>query len=376
MKNKKRILFVNTYYLAFLDEFYKQNINIQKLNYEHLKQKLMAQLFGSSNFYSSSLNKNNWNANELIINDWNLQSKWASEHKIKIQKEENSFLRFIPESLKNILNLQKWVKKILFEQIKYYKPDVLYICNLSILNKTDMDELKKHVKLIVGQIASPISIYISTLKQYDLLISSLPNYVKDFQKNGIKSEYLAWCVDKSIFNKVRTNQRKYNVVYIGGLTPHHKKGNKLLEKILQDVNVDVWGYAVNLLPPNSIIKKHYHGTCWGIEMYKTFAASKIVINRHIDVANNYANNMRMFEATAMGALLMTDNNRGLDNFFVDGKEVVTYNSPDDLVQKIKYYLENEKERNKIAQSGQKKTLKYHNYEIRMKELDKILRKYL
>ena len=82
MKNKKRILFANTYYPAFLEEFYKQNINIQKLNYDHLKQKLMAQLFGSSDFYSSSLNKNNWNANELIINDWNLQSKWASEHNI------------------------------------------------------------------------------------------------------------------------------------------------------------------------------------------------------------------------------------------------------------------------------------------------------
>jgi spore maturation protein CgeB len=84
----------------------------------------------------------------------------------------------------------------------------------------------------------------------------------------------------------------------------------------------------------------------------------------------------MFEATGMGALLITDSKKNMDEFFKSGSEVITYKSAEDLTAKIKYYLKNEKERLKIAKSGQKRTLKDHTYKKRMIELDKILRKYI
>ena len=45
---------------------------------------------------------------------------------------------------------------------------------------------------------------------------------------------------------------------------------------------------------------------WGLDMYRALARSKITINRHINVAENNANNMRLFEATGTGSLLITD----------------------------------------------------------------------
>ena len=40
-------------------------------------------------------------------------------------------------------------------------------------------------------------------------------------------------------------------------------------------------------------------------MYKILGRSKISFNRHINTAENNANNMRLYEATGMGSLLLT-----------------------------------------------------------------------
>ena len=59
-------------------------------------------------------------------------------------------------------------------------------------------------------------------------------------------------------------------------------------------------------------------------MYRVLARSKIALNRHIDVAEDHANNMRLYEATGVGTFLITDAKRNLSELFEPGEEVVTY----------------------------------------------------
>ena len=58
----------------------------------------------------------------------------------------------------------------------------------------------------------------------------------------------------------------------------------------------------------------------------------------------------------------------LNDLFKVGKEVIEYTDTKDLVKKIKYYLDHEDERIKIARAGQTRTLKEHSYENRMREI--------
>lgn len=106
-------------------------------------------------------------------------------------------------------------------------------------------------------------------------------------------------------------------------------------------------------------------------MFKILAQSKIVINRHTQkiekhYASKYANNMRLYEATGMGALLITDFKESFGDLFEVGKEVEIYHSLEELSEKINYYSQHDKEREKIAQAGQKRTLKDHTYQVRAK----------
>jgi spore maturation protein CgeB len=81
--------------------------------------------------------------------------------------------------------------------------------------------------------------------------------------------------------------------------------------------------------------------------------------------------MRMFEATSCGALLITKRIPFIEDFWKDGEDIILYNTNDELVEKVKYYLSNDKERELIAKSGQEKTLKNHTY---LKRANTILEK--
>lgn len=369
-----KILIVDTYYQGFLNSFYNDH-NVNGLDFKKHRRLLLSQFFGTGDAYSYYLKKLGHNAEELIVNDYKLQLKWAEENNIKITRNKLiSRLQMLP-LLHRIIGRPDWIQKIALEQIKKYSPDVVYVQDLSILNPSTLEKVKKYTKLLVGQIACPLPNE-ENLRQFDLILTSFPHYVERFRKMGINSEYLKIGFDPRILKVVDKQSRKYDVTFVGGISPSHKKGLKLLNFIANKIKIDVWGYGKEYLLPTSNLYKYHHGESWALDMYKKLAQSKITINRHIDVAENYANNMRLYEATGMGSLLMTDKKDNLSDLFEIGKEVVVYLNEKDLLQKIRYYMANEKHRNRIAKAGQRRTIKSHTYRVRMIEMVKEISKYV
>ncbi len=111
-------------------------------------------------------------------------------------------------------------------------------------------------------------------------------------------------------------------------------------------------------------------------MYRILAQSYVTVNCHIDVAENYANNMRLFEATGCGTMLITDAKDNLNELFEVGKEIVSYRDPREAVERIEYYASHPDERDDIAYAGKQRTLREHTYRQRMEELVEILRNHL
>jgi glycosyltransferase involved in cell wall biosynthesis len=78
--------------------------------------------------------------------------------------------------------------------------------------------------------------------------------------------------------------------------------------------------------------------------------------------------LKFFEAMASGACVFSDAPLLADAFhFKDGVNYVNINI-DNWREKLKYYLEHEKERKKIALAGYKMTMKYHTNSVRAAEL--------
>lgn len=370
-----KIIFIQTNYPNFLASLYK-NKKVANMTYKQMKKIWSKEYFGASNFYLKNLKQYGWDGDEVIANDENSQNAWARENNISTATTKLSILKYIPERIKNLLDINNSQKQIVLKQIETMKPDVVYIHDVTYFKLSELKKIKSMTKIIVGQIAYPKPINMNIFKGYDLIISSLPNYIKDFKKMGIQTEYLKWCFEDTILDDIKVKDRIYDVTYIGGFSPHHSNGNKVLEHIAKEININFWGYGQNFLSPISSIRKNYKGEAWGKKMFEIFSKSKIVINRHINISKQYANNMRLFEATGMGALLITDKKINNNEFFVVNKEILEYSNPNNLIKKIKYYLKNDKKRIAIAKAGQSRTLKEHTYRIRMRELDHILRKHI
>ena len=74
--------------------------------------------------------------------------------------------------------------------------------------------------------------------------------------------------------------------------------------------------------------------------------------------------LRDFEAPMSGAFYLVEYMKELEEFFEIGKEIVCYHDKDDLADKIRYFLEHEKEREKIRQSGLRRAVNDHSWHKR------------
>ncbi len=78
--------------------------------------------------------------------------------------------------------------------------------------------------------------------------------------------------------------------------------------------------------------------------------------------------LRAFEIIGSGGFLLTNYQADFDDCFVAGEDYVYFESPEDMMAKIEYYLSHETERAQIAQNGLNKALSEHTYEKRLTDI--------
>jgi spore maturation protein CgeB len=372
-----KILIVDTFYPAFLAHIYAHEEQLAAADYQTQLQTLLDACFGTSDFYSRHLNELGYEAQDLVVNCPQLQHAWANENRVPV----STLALKVPGHMFRLPVLGKMLGRlpglldVAVAQIKSARPDVLYCQDLSFFPGQVVRELKQHVRLIVGQIASPLPPE-SFISGYDLILTSFPHFVDRLRRLGVKSEYFRIGFDERVLNLLGDVEKDIGFSFVGGISSHHRGAISLLEYLSEHTGMRVFGYGVQTLPGNSPIRRRHEGEVWGMSMYRTLARSKITLNRHIDVAENYANNMRLFEATGTGALLLTDRKENLSELFEIGKEVVSYSSKEEAVALVRHYLDHPEEAEQIARAGQARTLREHTYKQRMQELAPILRRHM
>lgn len=75
--------------------------------------------------------------------------------------------------------------------------------------------------------------------------------------------------------------------------------------------------------------------------------------------------LRAFDILGAGGFLLTNYQADFDDCYVNGEDYVSYESPEDMMNRIAYYLEHDKERTEIAQNGFQRTAKLHTYTMRV-----------
>lgn len=380
-----RILIINTDYEKFLASLYDRERALATQSYSCQLEARNDSLFGVSDFYSRNFRALGHDAIEIHVNNTWLQHAWAREHGLSMsapslpgpQRVARVFLRKIYRRLRRygraitgrsvLPGITAWERQVLAAQIAWFQPNVILNQDTYYVRSEFLSGVKGRAKL-VGQNAALLPDG-ETYDPYDLLISSLPNYVETYKKMGKRAELNRLAFEPNVLEKLGlAPERDIPLSFVGSLSVDHRDRIAFLEYIATRAPLRVWGTGIERLPKSSPLHACYQGEVWGRDMYTVLRRSKITLNKHINVASQMANNMRLYEATGMGALLLTDNQTNLHEMFTPGEQVEVYNGSEDCIAKINALLSDEPRRAIIAAAGQKKAIEVHNYYNRCREL--------
>lgn len=354
---KMRILYCWSYYEPYLKSFYAANPGFSDMTYRDQSRLIKSDYFGVPGSYATWTERLGHNCELVITNCEPMQRRWAEENGVDFK--------------------DGWQRNIALEQVKRFQPDIFFMGSMFELYGNFLEEAKKYSRKTVGWVACPIPKGIPFGKM-DMILSSSSLFVDIFREMGVRSEVLRPAFDPDILEMLPESEPHIPFSFIGGLSTDHLERYRLLCELSKRTLLELWGYGFKSHGVKARIKnflhrtrvsanliQRYHGEVWGLEMYRVLRRSKITFNSHIDVAGDLCGNMRMYEATGVGTLLLTDNKINLPELFVPGVEVVAYKNLDDAVEKVAFYLQNEPERMAIARAGQKRTLEHYSYQNNM-----------
>jgi O-antigen biosynthesis protein len=167
------------------------------------------------------------------------------------------------------------------------------------------------------------------------------------------------------FNKDETALiKKYDLCFIGHIQEYHKDNTlnltrvDVLDHVFKQIPNFYFGSRNSAYPDKNIFQ----------DAAKRFCESKVVFN--ISIGNDL--NMRFFEVLSTGSFLLTNwipELKSAEEYgFIDGVHYISYKSLEEAVEKARYYIEHDEERELIAGAGYKQALKAGTYEARVKEI--------
>lgn len=373
----RSIFIIDTYYQSVIDSLgFGEGVTLPT-SYREAIEELTQHGFGTGGAYRKELMNLGWEAEIVVPNSFATQAKWLQENKFSkpISKGWTYGLHVArAPGIRRFSHLLPHIQGTLYKQIATLKPDVVFVQDLNVLTPTLAKKIRQHTKLLVGEIASPLPPK-AYFEQYDLIFSALPTIVDQTKKWGIDSKYLPLGFDSRWASHSLTpvSERTIDAIFVGSFSRHQPQTIPLLQEVAKLVpSLEIYGSAKPEVLKDAGLLNNYRGKAWGEDMFKLLANSKIVINRHGTIAGDFAVNMRMFETTGCGAVLVTEHKSNIADLFEPGVEVLTYENATDAAAQVKDLLSDEKRLNAIATAGQQKTLSSHTYNKRAKQLSELL----
>lgn len=325
---------------------------------------------------------------EVKISNWpNLAGKTFSRFKLLQAEKINIFTEkyLNKEELEHNLFEELIVayNRELLKEVFSMKPDLLLVINGNILLPDTLKKIRSNSDtiLILWCYDSPLR-FINVLnggKFYHIFYTYEPSDIPNLLKYDIQANLLLMAYDSTSYFMLKDRKITYDLSFVGSLGDYPDRKN-ILEMIISNYNtlkLDVWGAAWTWYNPfliyeykvkRRILGKHLHNyNLPPNEINKIYNSSCICLNMHHRQSKE-GMNPRTFEILGAGGFQLVDYKSKMDDVFDIGNEIICYYNESDLLNKIRYYLENEDERKRIAKKGYDLVKKKHTYKHRVETI--------
>lgn len=360
-----RVLLFWSYYDSYLAAFYRQHDGLEESPSAAQGQALLADYVGWVPHVVRRLEQWGHETRIIVVNARPMQSRWAAEHGTPFDE-------------------RTWRQAIPLAQVQAFQPDIVIIGSMFNYYGQYLARIRRMVRRVVAWIGvrPPPMVDFSGI---DFVLTSHESLQSTFRARGLRCERLLPAFEPSVLAAGPTPPRTIPVSFAGSLSWAHRDRIRLLRSVMRSVPLDL-RVSVPTVGVRSAIRPGFVPAfiaarpllaasldpVYGLQMYDVLRRSQIGLNVHIHDAAGLAGNMRMFETTGAGAVLVTEDAPNLSLLFEPEAEVVPYRSVSDLVGQVRALLADDARRERIALGGQARTLRDHSTPVRAAELNNLL----
>ena len=288
---------------------------------------------------------------------------------------------------------KKKFNRDLLEKVKTEKPDLVFVFTYT--DELDIPTLQqiKELSTSIAWFADDYWRFWNYSKHYaphyTWVVTTYSKAAEWYQKAGFDNVLLSqWACDTNFYKPVDI-KKDIDVSFVGQYKPPRGKVISALKRA--GIKVEPFGSGWS----NGKISQE--------DMFKIFSRSKINLNLnvrpgllsprvigrifikksidkvkidfhllenlqayfHFPILHTHA---RPFELSGCKAFVISGFSEDIPVAYKENEEMVFYYSIPDLIDKIKYYLAHDTEREAVARAGYERTLKNHTYERRFKEI--------
>lgn len=342
-----------------------------------------------------------------IIYSFNKRGTEAEFWTREIAAASNDRYRFIPFNHDPYLSIQRYVRAQLLDNVYYEQDpglmrmydDVRVLAAREGAKAIIVDNCFPYhpewlrsfdIYKVLRTSDGPISAYdrdFAYVHAYDHVLYHTPAYSRDlemreklFYVGAKRADFWSFGLFDAMFDASQTEEslftrkRDIDVVFIGsphfGKFPAFAKAMKALGKqlVIHGFTFKYNAYFnVKHGWPGWVGKRLEPGAAY-IDLYQRAKIGFNVHNRGDYTVGNY----RMFELPANGAMQISDGGAYLDAFFERGREIVDYRDVDDMLEKIRYYLSHDAEREAIARNAYRRVMREHRIGDRLRQAGEII----
>ena len=212
---------------------------------------------------------------------------------------------------------------------------------------------------------------IQCLPFFDRVTTSSPAWIEAFERLGAKRvHFLPFAADTDLHYPASADPFSsftHQITFIGNWRVERES---FLEQLI-DFDLCLWGESLwkSHTRPGSPLRSRWGGRrITGEEFAHVCAQSRILLN-YMDPATWPGPNMRTFEQPACRAFSLVTRTPAVINLFQEGETIECFDSVEEAREKIRYYLKNETERQRIAEQSYRFVVNGgHTYVDRAKQL--------
>ena len=202
--------------------------------------------------------------------------------------------------------------------------------------------------------------FLKCVPEYDLVFAYRKHNIAEYSNLGAKRVELLmpWFIPEKDKPEIRDqiNKKKYEVIFVG----HYENDGRTdyFKKIAESsFTFGLFGPDWDRAPKIDWLNKYQPVLPVRGDLYReTICSTKIALG-FLSKLNRDTYTRRCFEIPAMGVFMLCQHSKDLANLFEDGVDAVFFHNPEDMMEKIKYYIQHNQLRAQIAANGMSRVIR-------------------